>query len=212
VMMAKTGGLEADRVPWSHVKDGARVKGNAAFWRQTGFRRIDRAANSVSYGALIALPGPAEAPSDVPSSVKDMKVSRTAALALLPATEPETAPVGSETTSTVEPETTPPSSSIESETAGSSGGDDTNDDGAERALSTAAAQPPLPTKEWVAHAIEECGAELVGLSGRKAAEQLEKWARDGKAGLRKPQKPIGWSYIRTIAVEQGLLPVKSAGN
>jgi hypothetical protein len=205
------GGLAAG-APWSHMKAGARVRGEAAFWRQTGLRRIDRAANSASYGPLIALAGPADAPSDVPASVKDIKVSRTAALALLPATEPETAPVGSETTSPAEPEATPPSSSLVSETAGSSGGNDTSDDEAERALSTAAAQPPLPPKEWVAHAIEECGAELVGLSNRKAAERMEEWAKDGKDGLRKPQKPIGQSRIRTIAVEQGLLPVKSAGN
>jgi hypothetical protein len=90
----------------------------------------------------------------------------------------------------------PPSPSVQSETA----------------LSFAAALPPLPAKEWVAHAIKVCGKELAGMSDRAAARRLEKWARDGKDELRAPQKPIGRSRIRAIALEQGLLPVKSVGN
>jgi hypothetical protein len=76
--------------------------------------------------------------------------------------------------------------------------------------STTAIASPLPTKAWVLHAIEQCREELADLSVRAAAQLLETWMRDGKEGLRAPQKPIGWSRIKTIATEQGLLPVKSA--
>jgi hypothetical protein len=86
-------GLE-DGVPWSHMKDGIRVKGDAAFWQH---RRVDplfevyRAKNSASYidPTGEGYGGPPR-PLDVPGSVKDIKVSCTAALALLPAAPSET--------------------------------------------------------------------------------------------------------------------------
>jgi hypothetical protein len=188
-------GLEDD-VPWSHMKDGIRVKGDAAFWRH---RRVDplfaiyRAKNSASYvdptgGGRGGPPRPV----DVPASVRDIKVLRTAVLALV--------------SIVAEPETALPSPPVETETAPSSPPVAES----ETVLSSAAVLPPLPTKEWVAHAIKKCRKELVGLSDRAAANLLEKWGKDGKVGLRKPQKPIGWSRIKAIAVEQGLLPVKLA--
>jgi hypothetical protein len=79
-------GLEDNCVPWSHVEAGTRVKGDVAFWRQRQvdpFLKINRAENSASYMAPMA-PMPEAKPSDVPSTVRDIKVSRTAALALLP--------------------------------------------------------------------------------------------------------------------------------
>jgi hypothetical protein len=87
-------GLEDGLVPWSHMKDRIRVKGDAVFWRQLQvdpFLKINRAENSAKYGA------PIEAPhSDVPGAVKGIKVSRRAALALLPSASPaeSSAPLG----------------------------------------------------------------------------------------------------------------------
>jgi hypothetical protein len=180
-------GLE-DGVPWSHMKDGIRVPGNAAFWRHRRvdsistvdrILEIDRAKNLAMYGGLIADNAPW--PSDVPSIVRDIKVTRWAALALV-ATALPSPPVEAETAPSSPPV-------VESETV----------------LSSATV---LSAKQWVAHAIEEFREELAGLPDRAVARRLEKWGREGKAGLRSPQKPIGRSRIRTIAVELGLLPVK----
>jgi hypothetical protein len=79
-------GLEDGCVSWSHMKDGIRVKGDTAFWRHRQvelFLEIDRAKNLAMYAPPIAGP-----PSDVPSIVRDIKVTRWAALALLPQTVP----------------------------------------------------------------------------------------------------------------------------
>jgi hypothetical protein len=83
-------------MPWSHLqKDGTRVKEDTAFWQQTGFLRINRLENSAGYADFIVgtvfwpsggRAGHFEpATSDLPVDVFGIKVSRTAALALIPA-------------------------------------------------------------------------------------------------------------------------------
>jgi hypothetical protein len=73
------------------------------------------------------------------------------------------------------------------------------------------------SKDWIRCAVEQCSKELAGLSVRAACRLLETWMSAGKVKTdRSPelppaQKPIGWSRIKTIVVDQELLPIKSAG-
>jgi hypothetical protein len=68
-------------VPWSHMrKDGTRVKGNSVFWDcKTHPLHVIREENRAYYGVLIA----ADDLSSVPDGVFAIKVSRSAALALV---------------------------------------------------------------------------------------------------------------------------------
>jgi hypothetical protein len=74
-------GLRDDCVPWSHMReDGTRIKGDDAFWnRKTAYLTISRAENKAGYAPLIAA-----GLDDIPDTVYGTKVSRAAALALLP--------------------------------------------------------------------------------------------------------------------------------
>ena len=70
---------------------------------------------------------------------------------------------------------------------------------------TAETETPRSSTAWVVYAIEQNGRLLAGMSVRAASRKLEELMREGKYS---PQKPIGWSQIRTIATDQGLLPIK----
>lgn len=76
------GGLENDRVPWSHMRsDGTLVKNDTTFWHcKKVHRDINRVENRAWYSPLVASDGL----DDVPEPVFAIKVSRAATLALLP--------------------------------------------------------------------------------------------------------------------------------
>ena len=76
-------GLQNHLVPWSRIReDGTRVEGDVAFWSYKGaYLDVRRVENKASYCPLIE--GACDVPS--PSTIYGIKVSRAAALALLPA-------------------------------------------------------------------------------------------------------------------------------
>src|SRR5262249_40380263 len=75
-------GMKAGNVPWAHMlEDGTRVKGDAKFWNSF-FLTIDRAENRASIGAPVAPITPD--PPDMLAKAVAIKVSRVAALALVP--------------------------------------------------------------------------------------------------------------------------------
>jgi len=83
-------GLRAKRVPWSHMlSDGTRVVGDAAFWNGP-FLTIDQAENRASIGAPIA-PVTPDPPGMLTRAVA-IKVSRAAALALVPRSKRKAGP------------------------------------------------------------------------------------------------------------------------
>jgi hypothetical protein len=72
-------------------------------------------------------------------------------------------------------------------------------------METETSEPLRSSKEWVKYAIEQNHELLAGMSVRAACELLAQWMRKRRYN---PRKPIGWSRIRTIATDQGLLPIK----
>jgi hypothetical protein len=87
-------GLKSGRVPWSHLQDGIRVPGDAAFWNyKRAHLVVRRAENRAFYTQLILTDD------DMPDGKRGIKVLRSAVLALLPPLEappspPPTEPVG----------------------------------------------------------------------------------------------------------------------
>jgi hypothetical protein len=78
-------GLKTD-MPYSHLlSDGIRVKGDAAFWKFSAPLDIHRTENRASHLMLVAAADP-----DWPAPIAGIKVSRAAALALVPADDIET--------------------------------------------------------------------------------------------------------------------------
>jgi hypothetical protein len=77
------GDLRGDRVPWSHMReDGTRIEGDAAFWNcKTAYLVVRRVENKAFYDPLTDVDL-----DDIPATVYGIRVSRAAALALLPST------------------------------------------------------------------------------------------------------------------------------